>query len=79
MTFQQPLPPPLFSALRVLVFPVDTVSGEALENEKTTANERIARMPGVKLPAFTMVYSSLLPGRQSNLRVPVTREGCQDF
>ena len=35
-------------------------------------------MPGVKLRAFTMVSSAPPTGR-SNLRVPITRECCQDL
>ena len=75
ITFQQPLPPSLFFALRTLAFPVDTVLGETLEDEKSTAKKRI----GVKIRAFTMVSFPLLPTDRSNLRVPVTRECCQDL
>jgi len=36
ITFQQPLPPSLFFALRTLAFPVVVVFGDALENEENT-------------------------------------------
>jgi hypothetical protein len=51
--FQQLLPPSLFSAFGTLAFPVVLVFGDALKNEKTAANEKIATTPGIKLTALT--------------------------
>jgi len=53
--------------------------GNVIGNERSTAKERIAIMPEVKLGAFTTVSFPLPPTGRSNLRVPVTRECCQDL
>src|SRR5437870_993444 len=73
--FQQQASSSPFFALRMFEFLPAMLFG----NERSTAKERIATMPGVKLRAFTMVSASLLPTDQSNLRVPATPECRQDF
>ena len=76
--FQQQASSSPFFALRMFEFLLAMLFGNAIGNERSTAKERIATMPGVKLHAFTMVSSAPPTGR-SNLRVPITRECCQDL